>query len=115
MDRPRQRQGTSPSPSSPPFTSLKDFYPYYRTQHRRRGTRVLHFAGTTLFLVLAGSALAAARPSLALLAVASAYSLAWVGHFFIERNKPATFKYPLWSLMSDFIMYFNILTRKESF
>jgi hypothetical protein len=95
------------------FRTLKEFYPFYRAEHAQTGTRVLHFLGTSLFLLQAAAAAAIRRPLLLLSGIASAYGCAWTGHFFVEHNRPATFKYPLFSLASDFIMFFNILTGRE--
>jgi len=71
------------------------FWPFYVSQHGRPGTRALHFAGLTLALLLIVTSLAAGRPSLLLWALLAGYGFAWVGHFFIEKNRPATFQYPL--------------------
>jgi hypothetical protein len=87
------------------LTSFEQFWPYYVAQHSKKSTRALHLAGTTLVLVtLAGSAVMLA-PRWALLAPVVGYAPAWVGHFFFERNRPATFRYPWWSLRGDFRMY----------
>ena len=80
------------------LTSFEQFWPFYVAQHRKTSTRALHFAGTTLVLgTLAASAVAAA-PWWALLAPVAGYGPAWVGHFFFEKNRPATFQHPWWSL-----------------
>lgn len=89
--------------------SFEEFWPVYVAQHSRAGTRAWHFAGSTLALVcLAG--VAAGR---SLLPVAAAmvlgYGFAWIGHFFVERNQPATFRHPLWSLRGDARMYLLML------
>lgn len=85
--------------------TLDEFWPYYVSQHLNRTNRRLHFAGTSAALVL--PALAAGARSWPLLAAApvSAYGLAWIGHFFFEKNRPATFRHPLLSLRADFRMY----------
>jgi hypothetical protein len=85
--------------------TFEAFWPFYVSQHSKAGTRLLHFVGTTLGLAIAGAALVTARPFLILWALVAAYGLAWIGHFFIEKNRPATFQYPLWSLRGDFRMY----------
>lgn len=92
------------------YQSLKEFYPFYLTEHSNYTSRVLHFIGTGLFICLLLFAII--KGPLWLLAVAPicAYAFAWVGHFRFEKNKPATFKYPLLSLASDFIMFYHILT-----
>jgi len=94
--------GTAPAPLIEDFG---DFWPFYVGQHSRRGTRALHFVGTTLALVLLLGAVVFARPDLLAWALVSGYAFAWVGHFFVEKNRPATFRYPLWSLRGDFRMY----------
>ena len=84
--------------------TYEEFWPFYVSQHMRPATRLLHFAGTTLVL----GALAAAvfvSPWWALAMPLVGYAPAWIGHFGFERNRPATFKYPLWSLRGDFRMY----------
>jgi len=93
---------TAPAPLIEDFG---DFWPFYVGQHARRGTRALHFVGTTLALVLLLGAVVFARPDLLAWALVSGYAFAWVGHFFVEKNRPATFRYPLWSLRGDFRMY----------
>ena len=84
--------------------SFEEFWPFYVAQHSRPATRRLHFAGTTM--VLAALALGlAVSPWWILAAPVLGYGPAWVGHFFVERNRPATFTYPLWSVRGDFRMY----------
>ncbi|HYU42817.1 MAG TPA: DUF962 domain-containing protein [Vicinamibacteria bacterium] len=91
------------------LTSFEEFWPFYVSQHSRASTRALHFAGTTMALgSLAAGALVA--PWCALLAPVLGYGPAWVGHFFFEKNKPATFTYPLWSLRGDMRIYRLMLT-----
>jgi hypothetical protein len=91
------------------LSSFEEFWPFYVSQHRRRSTRALHFAGSTLVLAcLAGAALVS--PWMLLAAPVVGYGPAWIGHFFCERNRPATFAHPLWSLRGDFRMYRLILT-----
>ena len=92
------------------YQTLKEFYPYYLTEHRNATSRRLHFIGTALFIALLIYALFEAKWTLLMGVPLLGYGFAWVGHYFFERNKPATFKYPLFSLMSDFIMFWDILT-----
>ncbi|WP_139925509.1 DUF962 domain-containing protein [Hymenobacter sp. DG01] len=99
----------------PSYTSFADFYPYYLREHQQRGTRVLHFIGTTLFLTAIILAVAWARPLLVLAGVVAAYGFAWVGHFFVEHNRPATFQHPWLSLRGDFQLYWDLLRGKEKF
>jgi hypothetical protein len=84
-------------------------------EHSRSGTKILHFVGTTLFLACAVSAALFQNFWLFVCGPVFAYSCAWVGHFFIEKNRPATFQWPLYSLVGDFKMYFELLMRKRSF
>jgi hypothetical protein len=95
------------------FKTFKEFYPFYLSQHRQLGTRLLHVLGTSLVLLNVGWALRARRARLLLLAPLLGYGPAWLSHMLCERNRPATFQYPLWSLMADFKMFAEILTRKE--
>ena len=87
-----------------------EFWPFYLREHARPATRTLHFAGTTLSLALLLAAAVLQRPWLVLAAVVCGYAFAWAGHFFVEHNKPATFKYPLWSLAADWKMWGLALT-----
>jgi hypothetical protein len=87
------------------FESFEEFWPYYVREHARKTTRVLHFCGTTAALATLGAAILTRRPALFALAPVVGYGPAWVGHFFVEKNRPATFRYPLWSLRADFVMF----------
>ena len=92
--------------SSDRFSNFTQFYPYYLSEHQNRMCRLLHVIGSSLVLLeLVG--LCTLQPtwywwlSLPL----TGYGFAWVGHFFFEKNRPATFTYPLWSLMGDWVMF----------
>jgi hypothetical protein len=90
------------------LTTFEEFWPFYVSQHSRASTRALHFAGTTMVLgSLAAGALVA--PWCALLAPVLGYGPAWIGHFFFEKNRPATFEYPLYSFAGDWVMFCDIL------
>ncbi len=91
------------------YASFAEFYPFYLAEHAHRTSRRLHFAGTMLFLVQWLLALPTGQPWLWLTGPLTGYALAWVGHFFFERNRPATFTYPLYSLLGDFAMVRDIL------
>lgn len=95
------------------FNSFKEFYPYYLSEHEKRGTRIMHFIGTTLFFFFVALAILQSNAWWIVASIVTPYAWAWMGHFFIEKNKPATFEYPLWSLAGDFLLYFQILSGKE--
>ena len=97
------------------FRTFGEFYPYYLSEHSDRNCRRLHFVGTSLVIATAVYAVASGN-WLALLAVPLlGYGFAWVGHFFFEHNRPATFTYPVYSLMGDFVMFRDILTGRIRF
>lgn len=97
------------------YQSFRDFYPYYLSEHSDRTCRRLHFVGTLLVIVIAVTAAASSRPGLLWLLPIVGYGFAWVGHFFFENNKPATFQYPLYSLIGDFRMFGEMLTGRIRF
>ncbi|MFY4776106.1 Mpo1-like protein [Metabacillus sp. RGM 3146] len=87
------------------FQSYKEFWPFYLSQHSKPATRRWHFAGTSFVFVFFILSIVFLNFWFLLLAPVTAYSIAWISHFFIEGNKPATFGHPLWSLRADFRMY----------
>jgi hypothetical protein len=87
------------------FRTLREFWPFYLREHSRRGTRALHLSGTALAILLVLLAIALAQPWFLLGALVSGYAFAWVGHYFVEHNRPATFTYPLKSFVSDWKMF----------
>jgi hypothetical protein len=95
---------------APEFKSLQEFYPYYLAEHSKASTRATHFIGTSLLFVIMGFAIFLSDSSLLWFLPIAGYGFAWFGHFFFEKNKPATFQYPFYSLASDFIMYWHILS-----
>ena len=94
------------------FNSFADFWPYYLSEHSKSATRVLHCLGTLAAIGSAILVIATGKWWLFPLALVPGYGLAWIGHFFIEKNRPATFSYPLWSFMGDWKMLALMLTGK---
>ncbi|SFF57878.1 hypothetical protein SAMN04488120_11016 [Fontimonas thermophila] len=97
------------------FKTLAEFYPYYLQEHSNRTCRRLHFVGSTLGLVLAFAAVLTQTGWLLAVALVQGYAWAWVGHFFFEHNKPATFKHPWLSFLGDWKMWWQMLTGKIPF
>jgi hypothetical protein len=97
------------------YTSISEFYPYYLSEHQNPTSRILHFIGTGLVIAIVIISLIISSYSWILTIPFVGYGFAWVGHFFFEKNKPATFKYPFYSLGSDFILFFDLLTGKQKF
>lgn len=97
------------------FESFREFYPFYLGEHQNVVCRRLHFIGTGLVIATALYVLATGKWLLALLLPVFGYSFAWVGHFFFEHNRPATFKYPWMSYRGDWRMWREILTGRIPF
>ena len=98
------------------FKSFKEFYPFYLSEHKNKTSRILHFIGTFLVLGLLVFLLVSQKEARFWIALPlTGYGFAWVGHAFFEKNKPATFKHPLWSLRGDFTLFFDILRGKRGF
>jgi hypothetical protein len=91
------------------YTTFRDFYPYYLAEHSNRTCKLLHFIGTWIIVGILITAAIVANAWLLLLVPVVGYGFAWVGHFFFEKNRPATFTYPLYSLMGDWVMWKDIL------
>ena len=91
------------------FASFREFYPFYLAEHRNRISRRLHFTGSCGVLVLLGIAIVQRNGLWLLAALPCGYGFAWVGHFFFEKNRPATFRYPLYSFAGDWVMFCDIL------
>ena len=87
------------------YESFAEFWPFYLREHSRPRTRALHYAGTSLVILFALAALVSRSWWLLIALPLAGYGFAWASHAFVERNRPATFTYPLWSLRADFRMW----------
>ena len=97
------------------FTSFAEFYPYYLQEHSNDVGRRLHYVGSLLVLSILGYALFTQQWLWLLALPFAGYGFAWVGHFVFEKNKPATFKYPLYSFMGDWVMLKDAFTGRIRF
>ena len=97
------------------YTSFAEFYPFYLGEHSNRTCRRLHFTGSTLVIVVVVMAVLSGQLRWLWLAPLAGYGFAWVGHYVFEKNRPATFKHPLYSLLGDWVMYAQMLRGKVSF
>jgi hypothetical protein len=89
--------------------TFEEFWPYYVREHSKKATRTIHFVGTTAAIALVGYAAVRRKVWPLFVAPFAGYGPAWFSHFFVEGNKPATFKYPRWSLQADFVMWSKIV------
>ena len=109
---------TTPSSTRPAVADAKafkrfaEFYPFYLSEHSNRTCRRLHFAGSSLSLLCLATLMATRNPWWLPAGLLCGYGFAWVGHFVFEKNKPASFKRPLYSFMDDWVMYMDICTGK---
>ncbi|MCH2189657.1 MAG: DUF962 domain-containing protein [Gammaproteobacteria bacterium] len=94
------------------FESFKEFYPFYLSQHENGTCRALHFIGSWVVLGVIIVSILMGNPWLLLSIPLAGYGFAWIGHFAFEKNKPATFTYPWYSFMGDWVMFWQILTGK---
>lgn len=98
------------------FASFREFYPYYLSEHSNRTCRRLHVIGSAAMLIVLGAIIVGALSLWWLISLPLiAYGFAWVGHFVFEKNRPATFTYPVWSFMGDWVMFKDVLTGKIRF
>lgn len=100
---------------TPTFSSFAEFYPFYLGEHQDRTCRRLHFVGSSVALVCLILLIFTGNLWWLLGAAVSGYAFAWVGHFGFEKNRPATFRHPFYSLMGDWVMYRDIWTGKIPF
>jgi hypothetical protein len=94
------------------FVSFAEFWPFYLGEHSLPATRTLHFVGSCGVLAIVAAAAVTLNPLALVAAPLCGYGFAWVSHFFIEKNRPATFTYPLWSFLGDWKMWALMLTGK---
>ena len=95
------------------YTNFKDFYPYYLSEHSHKTTKLLHFIGTSISLYFLFNFFRTFDFVYIILSLLSGYGFAWISHFFIEKNKPATFKYPFYSFVGDHLMFIEIIMGKH--
>ena len=96
------------------FAKSREFYPFYLSEHADVRSRRMHFAGTTLILFLMAIAFVGGNWNWLWLIPIAGYGFAWIGHFVFEKNRPATFKHPFYSLLGDWVMYFDVLRGRVS-
>lgn len=105
------RQISHPNqPMAKTYTTFAEFWPFYLREHSKPRTRALHYIGTTLVVLLGIGALLSGTYWLVAILPVAGYFFAWIAHFKVEKNRPATFTYPLWSLGADFKMWWLWLT-----
>jgi hypothetical protein len=97
------------------YRSFREFYPFYLSEHRDRTCRRLHVAGSAVVLACLVLALFTLNAWWLFGAVLAGYGFAWVGHFFFEHNRPATFAHPIYSLIGDWAMFRDVLTGRIRF
>jgi len=97
------------------YASFREFYPYYLSEHTNRTCRRLHFVGLSLALGCVGALAVTGNGWWLAAALLAGYGCAWVGHYFFEHNRPATFKHPLYSFIGDWTLYRDMLTGRIPF
>ncbi len=97
------------------FRSFSEFYPFYLKEHSNRLCRRLHFIGSNLVIAVLLATLWSGHLRWLWLMPLAGYGCAWIGHYVFEKNRPATFKHPLYSLLGDWVMYAQMLRGKVSF
>jgi hypothetical protein len=106
---------TIAKPTAKKYTSFRDFYPFYLSEHSNRTCRRMHFFGSTLALVCLALFIASGKGWWLVATLVVGYGFAWIGHFAFEKNRPASFKQPIYSFMGDWVMYKDIWTRRIPF
>jgi len=97
------------------YQSFREFYPFYLSEHSNPACRRLHFFGTTLVIIFLATAILTRNAWWLAGALVAGYGFAWIGHFFFEHNQPATFTYPIYSFIGDWVMFKDLLTGKIRF
>jgi hypothetical protein len=97
------------------YSSFAEFYPFYLNEHGNRSCRRMHFIGSSLVIVVIALALLSGQLRWLWLAPVAGYGFAWIGHYVFEKNRPATFRHPLYSLLGDWVMYGQMLRGKIPF
>jgi hypothetical protein len=97
------------------FSSFREFYPYYLSEHADRTCRRLHYLGSTLALACLAMLVASGNAWWLLAGLVAGYGCAWVGHFVFEKNRPATFKHPFYSFAGDWVMFADMLRGRIRF
>ena len=98
--------------STTKFTSFKDFYPYYLSEHKSTINKLLLATGTVTGICFLSYTIYTEQYRLSPLSLLFGYTFAWIGHFVFEKNKPATFKHPIYSFIGDWVMLKDIIIRK---
>lgn len=107
--------GAIAKPTAKKCATFREFYPFYLSEHSNRTCRRLHFLGSTLALACLAALVASGNPWWLLAGLLAGYGCAWVGHFGFEKNRPASFRQPLFSFMGDWVMYKDIWTGRIPF
>ncbi len=97
------------------YSNFAEFYPFYLSEHTHPTCRKLHFVGTWLVVAIVIGAIASGTLWWLLAAPLAGYGFAWIGHYFFEHNRPATFKYPLYSFIGDWVMWKDLMIGREKF
>ena len=99
-------------PSTKRYTSFREFYPFYLSEHSNRTCRRLHFLGSTLAVACIALFIGSGNRWWLAATLLAGYGFAWIGHFAFEKNRPATFQHPVYSFIGDWVMYKDIWTRR---
>jgi hypothetical protein len=110
-----EQEATMATVTETKHQTFSDFYPFYLSEHSNRTCRRLHFTGSTLALFCLGALFVTGSFWWLLVGLFCGYGFAWLGHFGFEKNRPASFKQPLYSFMGDWVMYWQMLTGRISF